>query len=140
MKKSKTRLGTGPLSVVCLPALFVHGTRGHTRQGAADLRGEPLSPPSFGDTFRRVSWLGRLFFSLSQGGLMNNLNDVVIWGLLPFLVVQAGALLGGLLADAFGLNIAVLAIAVLTGLSETVVMPLLQESRCRWLPAEQVVN
>lgn len=232
-----------------LSALFVRETRGHARQEAAHLRGEPLSLPSFGEIFRRVSWQDRSFFSLSQGGLVNNLNDVVIWGLLPLLVVQAGfsvqlaaalggiylgvwglsqivtgplsdragrkplivsglwlqalgitlivllpdprfwataalvmglgtgmvypsllagvsdlahpswrasalgvyrlwrdggyaagALLGGLLADAFGVNIAVLAIAALTGLSGTVVAAIFQESRRRWLPAEQVVN
>lgn len=227
-----------------LSALFVHETRGYARQEAAQLHSPPVSQPSFGEIFRRVSWQDRSFFSLSQGGLVNNLNDVVVWGLLPLLVVQArstvqhaaalggtylgiwglsqivtgplsdrigrkpliagglwlqalgiallilvqapqfwagaavvmglgtgmvypsllagvsdlahpswrasalgvyrlwrdggyaaGAVIGGLLADVFGLSVAVLAIAALTGLSGMVVAALFQESRQRRVPA-----
>jgi MFS family permease len=38
-----------------------------------------------------LSWKDRRFFSLMQGGLVNNLNDVVIWGLLPLMALRAGA-------------------------------------------------
>lgn len=43
----------------------------------------------FKTIFWRVSWQDRRFFSLSQSGLVNNLNDVVVWGLLPLLAVSA---------------------------------------------------
>jgi len=69
--------------------LFVRETRGHALQEAAQHHqtGENLS---FWSIFRRVSWQDKAFFSLSQSGLVNNLNDVVIWGLLPLLAVSAG--------------------------------------------------
>lgn len=73
-----------------LSALLVRETRGYARQEASQLGGQPASQPSFGDIFRRVSWQDRSFFSLSQGGLVNNLNDVVVWGLLPLLAIREG--------------------------------------------------
>ncbi|MCI0579143.1 MAG: MFS transporter [Chloroflexi bacterium] len=51
---------------------------------------DEAKPLSFAAIFRRVSWQDKGFFSLSQGGLVNNLNDVVIWGLLPLLAVRSG--------------------------------------------------
>lgn len=60
--------------------------------------------------FRRVSWQDSAFFSLSQGGLVNNLNDVVIWGLLPLLAVSAkvpvgqAAVIGGTYLAVWGIS------------------------------------
>jgi len=78
-----------------LSMFFVHETRGYARQEAAEHPGmnkEDL--PSFWMIFRRISWQDKRFFSLSQGGLVNNLNDVVIWGLLPLMAVKAGVSIG----------------------------------------------
>lgn len=73
-----------------LSVLFVRETRGHA-QREAQLHAQPEEPKlSFWTVFRRVSWQDKRFFSLSQGGLVNNLNDVVIWGLLPLLALNAG--------------------------------------------------
>jgi MFS family permease len=72
-----------------LSVVFVRETRGHAQREALQ-RSSSEPKPSFWMIFRRVSWQDKRFFSLSQGGLVNNLNDVVIWGLLPLLAVSAG--------------------------------------------------
>ncbi len=77
------------LSGLLLSALFVRETRPYAHQEAAQ-HTQPAEPVSFWTIFRRVSWQDRAFFSLSQGGLINNLNDVVIWGLLPLLAIRVG--------------------------------------------------
>jgi MFS family permease len=78
-----------------LSVFFVRETRGYAQQEAAQRNDPQLgSAPSFWALFRRVSWQDKAFFSLSQGGLVNNLNDVVIWGLLPLLAIKAGISVG----------------------------------------------
>lgn len=81
------------ISGLVLSFFFVRETRGYALQEAAQHHetGEKLS---FWMIFQRVSWQDKAFFSLSQGGLVNNLNDVVIWGLLPLLAVSAGISVG----------------------------------------------
>lgn len=80
------------LTGLILSVFFVRETRGYALHEA---QSHQLSEPmSFWAIFRRVSWQDRAFFSLSQGGLVNNLNDVVIWGLLPLLAVGAGVSVG----------------------------------------------
>jgi MFS family permease len=39
--------------------------------------------PSFGAIFRITSWGDRALFSVSQAGMVNNLNDGLAWGLFP---------------------------------------------------------
>ncbi len=78
-----------------LSVFFVRETRGHALLEAEEHHSaSKAEPPSFWAIFRRVSWQDKKFFSLSQGGLVNNLNDVVIWGLLPLLAVKAGVSVG----------------------------------------------
>ncbi len=94
-----------------LSVFLVRDTREHARQEAVE-RGAPSAEliPSFWAIFRRVSWQDKAFFSLSQGGLVNNLNDVVIWGLLPLLALKAGisvaqaAALGGTYLAVWGIS------------------------------------
>jgi len=71
-----------------LSVLLVRETREFAWQEARQA-GTEIST-SFSTIFKRVSWQNKSFFSLSQGGLVNNLNDVVIWGLLPLLALRAG--------------------------------------------------
>jgi MFS family permease len=68
---------------------FVRETMGHVELEATQHKKLSQTIP-FSQVFKRVSWQNKSFFSLSQGGLVNNLNDVVIWGLLPLLALQAG--------------------------------------------------
>src|SRR5579859_8019190 len=92
-----------------LSVFFVRETHGHARQEAAAHADKTAEEkPSFWKIFRQVSWQDRRFFSLSQAGLVNNLNDVVIWGLLPLLALKAGvsvaeiATLGGVYLGVWG--------------------------------------
>lgn len=97
------------LSGLILSLFFVRETRAYALQEAAQHH-QPGEKLAFWTIFRRVSWQDRAFFSLSQGGLVNNLNDVVIWGLLPLLAVSAGisiaqaAALGGTYLGVWGVS------------------------------------
>jgi MFS family permease len=73
-----------------LSVVFIRETRGHAQREAQQHAPMQEPMPTFWTVFRRVSWQDKRFFSLSQGGLINNLNDVVIWGLLPLLAISAG--------------------------------------------------
>jgi MFS family permease len=77
------------VSGLLLSIFFVRETRGYALQEARQ-HTEATETLSFWQLFRRVSWQDKRFFSLSQSGLVNNLNDVVIWGLLPLLAVSIG--------------------------------------------------
>lgn len=47
--------------------------------------------PTPGELFRRVSFKDRNLSSVSQAGLVNNLNDGMAWGLFPLVFAAAGA-------------------------------------------------
>jgi len=49
-------------------------------------------PPTltFAEIFLLTSWRNRTLFAVSQAGLVNNLNDGVVWGLVPILLASAG--------------------------------------------------
>ncbi|MGL4648268.1 MAG: MFS transporter, partial [Caldilineaceae bacterium] len=103
-------LGIGfAVSGLLLSVLFVRETQGHARLEALQHK-QPAEAAYFGDIFRRVSWQDKGFFSLSQGGLVNNLNDVVIWGLLPLYAIRMGlslqqtAVLGGTYLAVWGFS------------------------------------
>ncbi len=108
-------LGIGfAASGLALSVLFVRETQDYARQEAAQQPGATSEGrPSFWTIFRRVSWQDKRFFSLAQGGLVNNLNDVVIWGLLPLLALKAGvsvaeaATLGGVYLGVWGTSQAI---------------------------------
>ena len=53
--------------------------------GAADL--------SFKQVFWRTSWQDRSLFATSQAGMINNLNDGMVWGLVPLFLVGFDATL-----------------------------------------------
>jgi MFS family permease len=97
------------ISGLILSLFFARETRGYALQEAAQHH-QPAEKLSFRSIFWRVSWQDKAFFSLSQGGLVNNLNDVVIWGLLPLLAVRAGisvaeaAAVGGTYLGVWGIS------------------------------------
>jgi MFS family permease len=73
-----------------LSLLFVRETHGHARaEGAGTF--DTLSRSSFREVFLRTSWRDRTLFAASQAGLVNNLNDGVVWGLLPLILAARGA-------------------------------------------------
>src|SRR5574338_550647 len=81
--------------------LGVRETRQHVAQELKEHRpataAERLSP---GEIFRRTSFTDRNLSSVSQAGLVNNLNDGMAWGLFPLVFAAAGMSLAqiGLLA------------------------------------------
>jgi MFS family permease len=79
-----------------LSLFFVRETRDHV-QHEADLVHTELPPgslastaPSFGQVFLLTSWRHPALFAASQAGMVNNLNDGMVWGLLPLFLVGSG--------------------------------------------------
>lgn len=74
-----------------LSALAVRETRHHV---AHEVRthhaGDESAPPGQREIFRRVSLTDRELSSVSQAGLVNNLNDGMAWGLFPLVFAAAG--------------------------------------------------
>ena len=46
--------------------------------------------PSFAHILLLTSWKDRALFAASQAGMVNNLNDGLVWGLLPIFLTSAG--------------------------------------------------
>ncbi len=53
-------------------------------------RGPGEQPKGFAQVFALTSWKNRSLFAASQAGLVNNLNDAVVWGLVPILLARHG--------------------------------------------------
>ncbi len=84
------------LSGLLLSVLFVRETLPYARLEAAN---HPISAPSqdhpqenlsFRQIFLLTSWRNRSLFSASQAGLVNNLNDGLVWGLIPIYLTERG--------------------------------------------------
>jgi MFS family permease len=81
---------------LALSVFLVQDTRGHARLEAArhgQLRQSP--PPPLARVFAETSWRNSTLFSVSQAGLVNNLNDGMSWGVFPLLFVANGVSLQG---------------------------------------------
>lgn len=73
-----------------LSVFVVRETQGHAQHEAAlTLRQAQIERPSQKTIFWQTSWRDPNLFSISQAGLVNNLNDGMAWGLFP--LVFAGA-------------------------------------------------
>jgi MFS family permease len=78
-----------------LSLFFVRETRQHTGLEAAQ-RAQQDAPSAtsaqldFRQVFLRVSWQDKSLFAVSQAGMVNNLNDGMVWGLVPLLLVGLG--------------------------------------------------
>ena len=78
---------------LALSALFVRETQGLTRQEARiapEGAGGTAGPLRFREVLWQASWRDRTLFAASQAGLVNNLNDGMVWGLLPLFLAGAG--------------------------------------------------
>lgn len=71
-----------------LALLLVRETHGHARAEAARSRGAPSVGAA--EVFRRTTITDRDLSSVSQAGLVNNLNDGMAWGLFPLVFAFAG--------------------------------------------------
>jgi MFS family permease len=77
---------------LALSALLVRETHGHARSEAAGHANAPTV--SQRDIFVRTSFTDRELSSVSQAGLVNNLNDGMAWGLFPLFFAAAHMTLG----------------------------------------------
>jgi MFS family permease len=88
----RSALGYGGLAVAVagfLLSLFVRETARHARAEGVDA-GEMVWRPSTRSVVRRSMWADASMFSISQAGLVTNLNDGLAWGVFPLLFVGAG--------------------------------------------------
>ena len=72
-----------------LSALLVRDTTSHAALESG-LRGPAPNPASRLEVFRRTTLTNRILSSVSQAGLVNNLNDGMAWGLFPLFFAEAG--------------------------------------------------
>jgi MFS family permease len=83
-------LGLGIAIVgLLLSALFVRETSHHATLEEKVNGGADGDRPGMTQLLRRSLWSDRGMFSVSQAGLVNNLNDGVAWGVFPLLFVGA---------------------------------------------------
>jgi MFS family permease len=80
-----------------LSIFFVRETRGHAEHEARSATSNsqfptpnPASAPSFAEILLLTSWKDRALFAVSQAGMVNNLNDGMVWGLVPIFLAGAG--------------------------------------------------
>ncbi|MSP14008.1 MAG: MFS transporter [Chloroflexi bacterium] len=79
-----------------LSLFFVRETRLHVRYEAQNQPQDIATPsqitrePSFAEILLLTSWKDRALFAASQAGMVNNLNDGMIWGLMPIFLAGAG--------------------------------------------------
>ncbi len=72
-------------------AVLVRETRDHARHEAVCTPAQHSIPmPSQKEIFRQTSWRDPNLSSVSQAGLVNNLNDGMAWGLFPLIFAGAG--------------------------------------------------
>ena len=71
-----------------LSLIFARETHGHARHEA--LAHENEGEPRFSEIFVHTSFHDPALSSCSQAGLVNNLNDGMVWGLLPLMAATAG--------------------------------------------------
>src|SRR5439155_14180403 len=72
-----------------LSLLVVRETRHHVALEST-LQNAAPAPVSARDVFWRTTLTDRNLSAVSQAGLVNNLNDGMVWGLFPLLVTAAG--------------------------------------------------
>lgn len=59
-------------------------------RGFVQLESENSTVPLLSNVFKETTWKNPNLGSISQGGLVNNLNDGMIWGLFPMLLLSKG--------------------------------------------------
>lgn len=69
---------------------LVQDTHGHAQHEARLVTAGVPQARSFVEIVRLASWKDRTLFSLSQAGMVNNLNDAMVWGLVPIILTGAG--------------------------------------------------
>ena len=80
-------LGLGLAGLGLLSSLLVRDTRAHV---ALEVAQTPAGPAGPALSFWDVTWRHPNLGSVTQAGLVNNLNDGMVWGLLPLLLAGKG--------------------------------------------------
>jgi len=82
---------------LALSITLVRDTAAHARLEAGHHHPSDETTPAAGmrQMFAEVTWRNRTLASISQAGLVNNLNDGLVWVLLPVLLIQSGVSLSG---------------------------------------------
>jgi MFS family permease len=75
------------LAGLLLSVLVVRETQHHVEREASERSDEALTP---GQVFALTTWKDRNLSSVTQAGLVNNLNDGMAWGLFPLLFASSG--------------------------------------------------
>lgn len=78
-----------------LSLFLVRDTRAYAKLEAAQRTITESAVPALAQVFANTSWRDRTLFSVSQAGLVNNLNDGMSWGVFPLLFVANGVSLEG---------------------------------------------
>jgi MFS family permease len=75
-----------------LSVLFVRDTAGHVALEQAEQHpGRDATAPPFRHAFGEATYRDRALRSCSQAGLVNNLNDALVWGVVPLFLAANGA-------------------------------------------------
>lgn len=80
-------VGGGAVVMGLLLTCFVQESHAHAK---SESRGSAGTERTFREVFWLTSWKDRNLFSVSQAGLVNNLNDGMAWGLFPLYFTSAG--------------------------------------------------
>jgi MFS family permease len=89
-------LGAGyVIAGLALSAIAVRDTAPWARAEARQHHQQAGPQPSLREIALRVSWTDRTLAAVSQAGLVNNLNDGVVWVVLPVLLVSHGVSVTG---------------------------------------------
>src|SRR5438128_8464500 len=75
-----------------LSVFAVRDTHGHARVEARQ-RASEQSRPGFARVLLLTTWRDRALFAASQAGMVNNLNDGMVWGLIPVFLAARGVTL-----------------------------------------------
>jgi MFS family permease len=89
-------LGAGyAIAGLALSVLAVRDTAAWAHAEARQYPRQDGPHPPFREIFKRVSWADRTLAAVSQAGLVNNLNDGLVWVVLPVLLVSHGVSVTG---------------------------------------------
>src|SRR2546426_1848923 len=77
---------------LALSVFAVRETQGHARVEARQL-GQAAAQPRFAQILLLTTWHDRTLFAASQAGMGNNMNDGMVWGLIPVFLAARGVAL-----------------------------------------------
>lgn len=79
-----------------LSLAFVRETSGYTQLeiNSQVANAAMATKPTFKQLFIRTSWQDKNLFAASQAGMVNNLNDGVVWGVVPLILATFGLSVG----------------------------------------------